>query len=124
MIGAVVSRGGTLALLGAVAIAIARSVGGPAEVGRVRGTVRSPNAYDAAMTFTRIKIDHQIMGGLPCIAGTRIPAAMIVRMVAAGTPNETILEDYPQLSEDDIREALRFAAANIDQRVIPLVETA
>ena len=76
------------------------------------------------MAFTRIKIDHRIMGGLPCIDGTRIPVAMLVRMIAAGTPMETILEQYPQLTEDDVREALRFAAANVDQRVLPLDQTA
>lgn len=76
------------------------------------------------MAFTRIKIDHRIMGGVPCIDGTRIPVAMLVRMIAAGTAMETILEQYPQLAEDDIREALRFAAANVDQRVIPLDQTA
>ncbi len=76
------------------------------------------------MAFTRIKIDHRIMGGLPCISGTRIPVAMLVRMVAAGTSTETILADYPQLTKDDVREALRFAAANIDQRVVPLDQTA
>lgn len=36
------------------------------------------------------------MGGLPCIAGTCIPVAMLVRMVAAGTPVEAILEDDPR----------------------------
>lgn len=76
------------------------------------------------MGSTRIKIDHRIMGGLPCLAGTRIPVAMLVRMIAAGTSVDTILEEYPQLTEDDIREALRFAAANVDQRVVPLDQTA
>jgi uncharacterized protein (DUF433 family) len=76
------------------------------------------------MAFTRIKIDHQIMGGVPCIAGTRIPVAMVVRMVAAGMSVEEILDQYPQLAEDDIREALRFAAANVDQQVKPLDQTA
>lgn len=76
------------------------------------------------MAFTRIKIDHRIMGGLPCINGTRIPVAMLVRMIAAGTAMETILEEYPQLTEDDVREALRFAAANVDQRVRPLDQSA
>lgn len=76
------------------------------------------------MAFTRIKIDHQIMGGLPRITGTRIPVAMLVRMVAAGTPIDAILEEYPQLHEEDVREALRFAAANVDQRVVPLDQTA
>lgn len=76
------------------------------------------------MAFTRIKIDHRIMGALPCIDGTRIPVAMLVRMIAAGTSMETLLEEYPQLTEDDVREALRFAAANVDQRVMPLDQTA
>ena len=76
------------------------------------------------MAFTRIKVDHRIMGGLPCIAGTRIPVAMLVRMVAAGTSVETILEEYPQLEDEDIREALRFAAASVDQRVMPLDQSA
>jgi len=76
------------------------------------------------MAFTRIKIDHRIMGGLPCIAGTRIPVAMLVRMVAAGTTTEAILEQYPQLAEEDVREALRFAAANVDQQVRPLDQPA
>ena len=80
--------------------------------------------YHRSMAFTRIKIDHRIMGGLPCIDGTRIPVAMLVRMIAAGTEMEAILEQYPQLTEDDVREALRFAAANVDQRVIPLDQTA
>jgi uncharacterized protein (DUF433 family) len=81
-------------------------------------------AYYWLMAFTRIKIDHQIMGGVPCIAGTRIPVAMVVRMVAAGMSAEEILDQYPQLAEDDIREALRFAAANVDQQVKPLDQTA
>lgn len=81
-------------------------------------------AYDAAMAFTRISIDHRIMAGVPCIRGTRIPVAMLVRMVANGKPIATLLEDYPQLSEEDVREALRFAAARVDERTIPLDITA
>lgn len=76
------------------------------------------------MAFTRISIDHRIMGGVPCIRGTRIPVAMLVRMVADGTPIATLLEEYPQLTGDDIREALRFAAASVDQRSVPLERSA
>lgn len=72
------------------------------------------------MAFTRISIDHRIMGGVPCIRGTRIPVAMLVRMVADGTTPAELLEDYPQLGEEDVREALRFAAARVDERTIPL----
>lgn len=81
-------------------------------------------AYDACMAFTRISIDHRIMGGVPCIRGTRIPVAMLVRMVANGTPVATLLDEYPQLSADDIREALQFAAARVDERTLPLDRTA
>lgn len=62
------------------------------------------------MAAARVSIDHRIMGGLPSVAGTRIPVAMIVRMVAAGMTVESILEDYPQLAAEDIHECLRFAA--------------
>jgi uncharacterized protein (DUF433 family) len=49
---------------------------------------------------------------------------MLVRMVANGTPVATLLDEYPQLSEEDVREALRFAAARVDERTIPLDLTA
>lgn len=71
------------------------------------------------MAFTRISIDHRIMSGAPCIAGTRLPVAMIVRMRAAGLSEVEVLAHYPQLVRDDIREALRFAAANLEERVLP-----
>lgn len=72
------------------------------------------------MAFERITIDPQIMGGAPCVRGTRIPVAMLVRMVAGGMTIAEIVGDYPQLSEEDVAEALRFAAASVDQRTVPL----
>ena len=56
--------------------------------------------------------------------GTRVPVAMIVRMIANGTSVATLLEEYPQLTEGDIRESLQFAAASIDQRAVPLEQPA
>jgi uncharacterized protein (DUF433 family) len=70
--------------------------------------------------FDRISIDHRIMGGVPCISGTRIPVATVVAMVAEGMAIEEILADFPQLSQEDITEALRYAAAAVDQRELPL----
>ncbi len=72
------------------------------------------------MAFDRISIDHRVMAGVPCIRGTRIPVATIVGMVAEGISTEEILADFPQLTSTDIREALRFAAAAVDQRTLPL----
>ena len=60
------------------------------------------------------------MGGVPCIRGTRIPVTSVVGMVAEGmTPGE-IVAQYPQLSREDIQDALRYAAAAVDERELPL----
>ncbi len=83
-----------------------------------------PVPYPVSMAFQRISVDPQMVGGAPCIRRTRIPVAMIVRMVADGTTSDEVLEEYPQLSADDIREALRFAAAHVDQRTIALDHSA
>jgi uncharacterized protein (DUF433 family) len=72
------------------------------------------------VAFERISVDHRIMGGVPCIRGTRIPVATVVGMVAEGMTTEAILADFPQLTAEDIREALRYAAAAVDERELPL----
>jgi uncharacterized protein (DUF433 family) len=60
------------------------------------------------MTFTRITVRHDQMGGAPCIRGLRIPVATVVGMVADGMSSEQILEAYPDLEAEDIRESLKF----------------
>lgn len=72
------------------------------------------------MTFDRIAADTAVMAGVPCIRGTRIPVATIVGMVAEGMATTDILTDFPQLSEQDVRQALWFAAAAVDQASLPL----
>lgn len=72
------------------------------------------------MAFERISIDHRIMAGVPCVAGTRIPVATVVGMLAEGMSTEEILVDLPQLTEEDVAEALRFAAVAVDERTLPL----
>jgi uncharacterized protein (DUF433 family) len=72
------------------------------------------------MAFERITADPEVMAGVPCVRGTRIPVATVVGMVAEGMTEEEILRDYPQLSAEDVREALRFAAAAVDERTLPL----
>jgi uncharacterized protein (DUF433 family) len=70
--------------------------------------------------FDRISVDHQVMGGVPCIAGTRIPVSTIVSLVAEGSSDQAIVEAYPQLTVDDVREALRYAAEAVRERELPL----
>ena len=76
------------------------------------------------MTFPRITIDPEKMGGVPCIRNLRIPVATVVAMVADGMTEEEILRSYPDLERDDIREALRYAAAAVRERELPLVKIA
>ena len=51
----------------------------------------------------------------------RIPVATVVGMVADGMGEEEILEAYPDLEREDVREALRYAAEAVREREIPLV---
>jgi uncharacterized protein (DUF433 family) len=73
------------------------------------------------MTFTRITLDPDKMGGVPCIRGLRIPVVTVVEMVADGMDTEEILRAYPDLEPENIREALRYAAAAVREREIPLL---
>jgi uncharacterized protein (DUF433 family) len=72
------------------------------------------------MRFERISVDHLIMGGVPCIKGTRVPVATVVSMVAEGLSVEQIVDGYPQLHADDVREALMYAAEAMRERELPL----
>ena len=60
--------------------------------------------------FGRISSDPDILHGKPCIKGTRIPVYLIVSLVAEGESVENIIEDYPSLTAEDIKAALRYAA--------------
>lgn len=73
------------------------------------------------MTFTRITVDPEKMGGVPCIRGLRIPVATVVEMVAESMGEEEILRAYPDLEPEDIREALHYAAVAVREREIPLL---
>ncbi len=73
------------------------------------------------MQFTRITIDQDKMGGVPCIRGLRIPVATVVGMFASGMSIDEIIEDYPDLKHDDIYEALSYAAEAVRERQLPLV---
>lgn len=64
--------------------------------------------------------DRRIMGGVPTIRRTRIPVATVVGLLAQGQSIEEILADYPQMSAEDVRAALEFAAAAVSERQVPL----
>jgi len=70
------------------------------------------------MKLDRITIDPEICFGKPCIRGMRIPVHLIIDLIAAGKTVKEILKDYPYLEEEDIRQALQYAAALAREQVV------
>ena len=73
------------------------------------------------MGFERITVNPEQMGGVSCIRSLRIPVATVVGLVAQGMAETELLSEYPDLEIEDIREALAFAAAAVDERQLPLL---
>lgn len=71
----------------------------------------------------RIIADPEIMGGVPCVKGTRIPVATILRCLRGGMTAESIIGDYPKLTPADIDACLEFAISRVQDRFIPLRPT-
>jgi uncharacterized protein (DUF433 family) len=59
---------------------------------------------------SRISIDPKVHGGDPCIKGTRVPIKVIVGSLAEGSSVAEVLREYPMITKEDVRAALRFAA--------------
>ena len=72
------------------------------------------------MTFKRITSDPKKMNGQPCIRGMRLTVRRVLGALATYPNREELKREYPELEEEDIREALEFAAANLDDQVIEL----
>jgi uncharacterized protein (DUF433 family) len=76
------------------------------------------------MAFGRITTDPEMMGGLPCVRGLRITVATVVAMVADGMRADEIITEHPDLTPEDIREALLYAAEAVRERELPLRQPA
>lgn len=72
------------------------------------------------MKIERVTVDHRVMRGVPCIRGTRIPVTTVVAMLADGMTIAEIIANYPQLTDEDVRDALRYAAVATDERELPV----
>ncbi len=72
-------------------------------------------------TLDRITFDPEVMGGKPCIRGMRVSAGTIVGLVAAGHSRTAILKLYPCLEEEDITQALTYAAWRTEEVELPMV---
>lgn len=73
--------------------------------------------------LTRITLNPQVMGGKPCIRGLRVTVGTVVGLLASGYSPGEILKLYPYLEEEDLREALAYAAWRAEEVELPLAET-
>jgi uncharacterized protein (DUF433 family) len=71
--------------------------------------------------LTRITIDPEVMGGKPCIRGMRVTVGTIVGLIATGKTVENILAEYPYLEQEDVMEALSYAAWRAEEKEISMV---
>jgi len=72
------------------------------------------------MQFERITRDPARMNGQPCIRDTRLTVRRVVEAVALYPDRSLLHREYPELDDEDIRQALEYAAAILDDRVLPL----
>jgi uncharacterized protein (DUF433 family) len=66
----------------------------------------------------RVVTDPKVMLGKPVIKGTRLTVAIIVEKVAYGQTREDIKEDYPFLTDEDIKAALLYAARRLENEEV------
>ena len=72
------------------------------------------------MRFDRITIDPTRMNGQPCIRGMRLTVRRVVEIVALYPDRTELRREYPELEDEDIRQALAYAAASMEDRVVEL----
>ncbi|HEY2148728.1 MAG TPA: DUF433 domain-containing protein [Pirellulales bacterium] len=70
--------------------------------------------------FDRITSDAAIMSGQPCIRGLRLTVRRVLVALATYPDRAELRAEYPELEEEDIRQVLEFAAANLDDKVVEL----
>lgn len=68
--------------------------------------------------FARIFSDPAILAGKPCIKGTRISVELILEWIASGATAEQITQAYPQLTAEDVSEAVSYAARFLENEVV------
>ncbi len=66
----------------------------------------------------RISVDPNVCFGKPCIKGTRIWVSLILDFLASGTSVNELLEEYPDLTEEDIRAAIAYGAEMSRERYV------
>ncbi len=74
----------------------------------------------AASRFDRITVDPAQMNGQPCIRGMRLTVRRIVEALATLRDVAALKREYPELEDEDVEQALAYAAANLDDKAVDL----
>lgn len=73
--------------------------------------------------FNRIEVNPAILAGKPIIHGTRIPVELVIKLVAQRWTDEQIIQEYPNLTKEDIHQALLYAEKLVqNEEVYPLLK--
>ncbi len=70
--------------------------------------------------FERITSDPAILNGQPCIRGMRLTVRRVLEALATHTDRQQFRAEYPEVEDEDIRQALEYAAANLEDKVVEL----
>lgn len=73
--------------------------------------------------YDRITINPTQMNGQPCVRNMRLPVRRVLEAIATYPDRAQLFREFPELEEEDIRQALAFAAAQLDDRVLELTPT-
>ena len=81
---------------------------------------QGPAEPDPTADSPRIDVDERVMGGVPCVRGTRIPVVTVLAALADDLSAETVVRNFPALDRDDVRACLYYAWTSVDYwRVAP-----
>ncbi len=72
------------------------------------------------MAFDRITCNPAKMNGQPCIRDLRLTVRRVLEAVATYPDRDDLLREYPELEDEDIRQALEYAAATLDDKTLTL----
>ena len=70
------------------------------------------------MKFDRITVNPARMNGQPCIRDLRLTVRRVLELLAEYPDRMELLQEYPEIEEEDIRQVLSYAAANLDDRIV------
>ncbi len=70
------------------------------------------------LRFDRIKVDPEVMNGQACIRDTRITVSLVLRLLAEGNSIQEVLEMYPELEEEDVKQALEYASYLASEKIL------